>query len=154
MIKQNSCNNNINSPASKNNRSRPYPLFDWLVRVPETNMVTMNIWFTMVGLPPSILQKKLYTTNSLLMLTYHLFLWSEVKCLDWIPSNYVLMLWNIRPKIKTERIENSPTTNWWLWTTWQSSTTIHNLRCQCDFLRFHHTWINNLFLLSEIVSGL
>ena len=41
------------------------------------------------------------------------------------------------------------------WIPWQSRTIIHTWSCQCDNLRFHHTWINKpLFYFPLIFSYL
>ena len=56
-IQQNARNNDINSSASKNNSYQPDHFLERLVTVPVMNMVTKNSQFTMVGLPPSMLQR-------------------------------------------------------------------------------------------------
>ena len=56
MIQQNSCNNKINSSGSNKNSSLTYLLINSLVTVPEINKVTRYSQFTMVSLPPTMLQ--------------------------------------------------------------------------------------------------
>ena len=92
MIQLNAHNNNIKIIASKNYSYRPYHLLSWLVTVPETNKVTRNSLFTMVGLPPSVIQKNCINQTFFLWLPLTFVLWYEVEFFNWIPLNHGLIL--------------------------------------------------------------
>ena len=102
---QNDCKNEIKISSSNNYSSRPYHSLKWLVTVTEVNKVTIKILITMVGFPPSILQK--YRIHLLVFWCLPLtsVLWYEVKCINWISSNYFLMLRNLSPKMKKEGLK-------------------------------------------------
>ena len=57
-IQRNDFNNMIKVSAPKNNIYRPCQSIKWMVTVLKINKVTRKIHFTMVGLPPLIMQKR------------------------------------------------------------------------------------------------
>ena len=64
--------------------SRPYHSLDWLFTVPETTNVTGYIQFTMVGLPPSLIQKIVNIERFLNAYLSHL-IWVETRTLQGVP---------------------------------------------------------------------
>ena len=106
-IQWNYCNNKINSSASQKLSSWPYHSLEWLFKVMEINKVTRNTQFTIVYLPPLMLQENCIKRTVFWCLPLTFVLWSQVKLLNWSLSNYVLLLWNITLKMKNGRIENN-----------------------------------------------
>ena len=65
--------NKIKISTSNNDSSWPYHSHDWLKTVPEMNKVTINLQFTMMDLPSSVMQPNCVHQTALFCLTLTLF---------------------------------------------------------------------------------